>query len=267
MTTTKQIMYYGKLLLVLLLSYSAKSVTAAEIVRFGQFEMEYFPFQYLQKGRYIGTDRDMITEAFRRLPDYELRIEVVPVARAYQSLKRGSVDIMYSYDIEKHYSYSYLTTTPIRWMQFRFAVMPGKGFVFNKIEDLYGKRFGLIKHGYINSRLAKAEAQGHVEFQPLPGLMPLLEMLRRGRIDSFYGNGAIFAGAAQLEDVEIEFLPKTLGPKLGFYVSISKAAGVADPLDLHRQLSMVIKEMHEDGTDLAIFQRRNVKHVDVLQPD
>lgn len=249
-----------------LFCFASVHSNSAELVKFGFFELEYPPFHRKVGDEFIGPDKDVILEIFRRMDDYQLELTPVPIGRAFAEFKAGRVDAMYSYKTPKRYAYTLYSHQPIRQIQFFLVVMSGKTFTLESYQDLKGKSIGLLEHGVVDPGLLAAQQRGELTIYRVPSIRALMKMMARGRIDAVFGNPILLLNQAQDQKMDVEVLPAPLGPKRGFHIAISTKAQVKSHQNLREQISKVVAEMNNDGFIDQILQKNNVEQVIAKQP-
>lgn len=239
---------------------------AIEAVKLGLYELEFPPLQYRQNGELVGPDLDLLKEAFRRMPDYELTIEVLPVGRAQSKYRKGSVDIIFGYKVDLSRSYPRATSEPVRWVQFHLLTLADKKFTFKNLADLKGKRVGLLNYGLVDADLLAAEKAGQLKIERVRTYKALVQMLAKGRVDLLYGNPIVIEAEAKLQQQNMVSLMPAIGPKRGFFIWISKRSQLNDRNKFNQELSAAIKQTRDDGMAANILKQHGIERMDIITP-
>ncbi len=238
-----------------MLLYSA-AVTAAEKVVFGAVELDFPPFQTLVNGQPKGPDFDVVLEAFKRMPDYELDVQIVPFKRVQHEIFTGRIDVSTLYKTPARTGKLLYPDTPIRWSIYKIAVPVGKGFKFESIEDLKGRRLGKLEKVPVSQAFDVAAENNRIELYELKSFKAMLEMLNLERLEAVVGHAQVIDYVAMTMDLQgrIEFLEKPVRKAKEFHIAISPETAVSDPEKLRKALSVSLKSMLDDGTFDAIYE-------------
>lgn len=239
----------------MLLSASA-AVSASEKVIFGAVELEFPPFQTLVNGQPTGPDFDVVNEAFRRMPDYELDVQIIPFKRVQHEIFTGRIDVSTLYKTPGRIGKLLYPDTPIRWSIYKIAVPAGKGFKFDHISDLKGRRLGKLEKVPVSQAFDTAAQQHEFELYELKSFKVMLDMLNFERLEAVVGHAQVIDYVALTMDLQgrIEFLDNPVREAKEFHIAVSPRTRVSDPEKLRKALSVSLKSMLDDGTFDAIYE-------------
>ena len=141
-------------------------------------DMDYPPFQYIEKGELKGVETEILAEIVKRT-GLEFSSEKIVFDKIFSMVKYGNADIaMSAIDItperleEFDFSESYYTTTNI------FVSLEGK---YNSIDNLEGAKIGVISPESTQEALAKKHGK---EVVVCNNLMNGVLYLNNGKIDA-----------------------------------------------------------------------------------
>lgn len=239
-----------------LLLCSSAAISAPEKVVFGVMRLAFPPFQVLQSGQPAGPDLDTVIEAFRRMPDYELDIQVMPFKRARHEIYTGRIDVTTMYKTPDRIDKLLFPDTPIRWSIYKIAVPAGKRFEFNGIDDLAGRRFGKLEKVPVSQAFDVAAEEKKFELYELKSFKNMLEMLNLERLEAVVGHVQVIDYVAMTMDLRgrIEFLDEPVRPAKELHLAVSPQSKVSNPEALRKALSLSFKSMLDDGTYDAIYR-------------
>lgn len=264
--TCRRRVFPGLFLCSLLWLFMVAPTQAIETVKLGLYELEFPPLQYRQSGELVGPDLDLIKEAFRRMPDYDLEIEILPVGRAQSKYRQGRVDIIFGYKVDLNRPYPRATSEPVRWVQFHLLTLADKDFNFNNLADLKDKRVGLLNYGLVDAGLLAAEKSGQIKIERVRTYKALVQMLAKGRVDLLYGNPLVIEAEGKLQQENVVSLMPAIGPKRGFFIWISKRSQLSDRKKFNQELSAAIRQTRDDGMAAKILKKHGIDRMDIITP-
>ncbi|USD67052.1 transporter substrate-binding domain-containing protein [Vibrio sp. SCSIO 43136] len=125
-----------------LLVITSSAFAAQSVIVYG--DMDYPPYSYQVDGKPEGIYVEILTEAFSRMPEYEVSIRMTPWKRGLKNLKDGRVFALFP---------PYYTELRDPWMKFSAPILREQVVVFGKREifedryqwpvDYYGLKIGL----------------------------------------------------------------------------------------------------------------------------
>lgn len=225
-------------------------VAASTPVVVGLIDLDFEPFQKVQDGQACGADIDLIVEAIKRLPGYELDLQLLPVQRAIAQARSGQLDIITAFKNDTTALHVLFTSHPLHTSEYRLAIRQGDEFGFSKLEDLYGRSIGIVESNIMYGALKKAITSGKIKVYRPSTYGNLLQMLRSRRIEAAIANRDIltFYHGASGADFGIEFLPAPVTELREFHAAVVKNPLNVDPLQFTQKLDKVFTSMKEDGT-------------------
>jgi len=226
-----------------------------EPVVFGVMDIDFPPYQYIVNGTQAGPDADIISEVFRRLDEYNLTYKLRPVKRVALEIKNGNIDITAVFKTPEREKFALFTHTPIHWSIYKIAVMKGNEFAFNRIEDLYGKRLGMMMGNKISLEFDRAVESGKIDLLRVPSFTKTLLLLKNQRVKAIVGSATIthhLASKLGMADWLV-MLPHPIRPPKAFRFMISKNSTLVDPQHLRNRLEDTLAQMLKDGTFDKIY--------------
>ncbi len=236
---------------------SSVAISAPEKVLFGLMKLDYPPFQTLVGDQPMGPDLDMITEAFQRLPDYQLEMKLLPFKRVLHEMETGGIDVALYYKTPELLDKMLFPELPVRWSVYKIAVPVGKGFEFSTIKDLDGRRLGKLEKVPVSQEFDTAATNKDFELYEFKSFKTMLNMLNLERLEGIVGNVQIIDYMALTMDLQgrIEFLEKHVRASKELHLGVSPVAKVKSPEHLRQLLGESLRSMQEDGTVDTIYQK------------
>lgn len=154
---------------------------------------EFPPFTYLDaQGHAAGLEVDIVREVARRLK-LEVDIRILPWPRLLAGMKSGSLDCMFAAFItDKRSTYMNFTHVPLHVSRLSVYVRRGHEFPFSGLQDLRGKKLGIIRDfrtiDALDALLEKGDFATRVygnDFEQL------FDMLAAGRVDMVIVNNQV----------------------------------------------------------------------------
>lgn len=226
---------------------------AKEKVIFGRYELEYPPHHYRDGEDYVGPDMAITVEAFRRMKDFELVLETMPLGRALRAHQAGTIDVLYLFKDDPPPEAHLYAEVPLRWTRYELAVLPNQVFSFDVLADIYGKSIGALQWLVIGSDLDDAAAENKLNVERTPSYASLLQMLSRGRIDAVLGSPDVVGYEATKMGVALQYIEVPNGQRRGFFAKISEQSKLKNKDLLLQLLSEKFLEMQADGTYKKIY--------------
>lgn len=236
----------------------AKTLAAAEKITYALFSMTFPPYQYLKNGQYYGPDKDQVIEAFKRLPEYELDLVVMPIRRAMLYSEQGNIDMLMTYRFKYYETFSLYTDIALHRNTFRPVVLKGDSFPVNSVENLYGGEYGTLNFSPLNPDILRAEKDGNIGIHRAGSYTTLINMLKKRRLKAVFSSYSALLGEAQRMGVEVEAIDYEISAPRGVYPSISLNSDVSDKERLRDRFNWALQEIHRDGTFDKIMSKYGV---------
>ncbi|WP_293766254.1 transporter substrate-binding domain-containing protein [uncultured Aquitalea sp.] len=206
------------------------------------------PFSFVEGGKVVGVDVDMLREAARRA-HVALDIQPMPWKRVLQELRQGDVPLASPLfrTPEREAFADYLG--PVHISMLGLFVRKDRMFPFNKVDDLQGKRLGVMRGFVMQDELDAAIKAGRVQVEEGTTVEQNVGKLVLGRVDAFINNVASTyyqvrgTPAAQ----QIVVLPVLLQEHRPAFLAASKAARGA-ALPGVEALGKALQKQMQDGT-------------------
>lgn len=210
---------------------------------------DFPPYAYIENGQPTGLDVDIIKEMAHRV-GLGINIEFIPWKRVIHYTKYGTIDGAFpAFKKTDREEFAHYVNPPLHKSLYKVFVNKEKGFQFNAIEDLYGKRIGKNAGFRIGGEFEQAEKEQKIII--LEASMEVnLKRLSHGRIDGVVGNFnevALIIKEMNLSGM-IVALPRPIREPESAYLIISKAALINDKEALIQQISRAFEGMEKDGT-------------------
>ena len=234
----------------------ATGVLGEEITILGN---DYSPPKISMEGETpAGILTDIVQYLDQQMPDYTLKIELYPWARAYESAvagKGGIIGLSMTAERLKIFDYS----EPVYYDEVAIVVLKGQEFPFETIEDLQGKTIGIGRGGSFGEEYEKAKQSGLFKIEEDNGPVMRLKKLLAKRMDcAFINPGAAALRYAVKQDEELlqhaeEFvvLPTPFRRDPNF-LGFSKKMGKTDFL---QAFNAELKKAYESGAIQKIIDQ------------
>ncbi|MBL4907260.1 MAG: amino acid ABC transporter substrate-binding protein [Sneathiella sp.] len=215
------------------------------------------PFVYLDpSGKPSGIVIDLLNQIEKKIP-YTFSYELLPWKRAYRSAESGNGAIIgVSKNSKRLKIFDY--TDVLYYHDIVLVVLKGNEFVFNKIEDLKGKRVAVPRGSKYSDDYVKALSDGLFEAVKTDSREQRLKLLLRGRIDV-----ALIGGGKAGVKLSISQLPElienrkrfvTLGTPLlrdANFIAFNKGLEATGFIQKYNQ---ALKQSLKNGTYQQIMQ-------------
>jgi len=208
--------------------------------------------QVFHSGVAKGFDNGLHSKYLKYFADklsVEIEISSISFARRVQLLKSGKLDLMVGLQRTENREDEFVYILPhYETLRFRYYVLKDRRDDFNTYSDLKGKVVGINRHAKYFSLFDSDES---ITKYPLSTLEQNIEMLLRGRIDSFihYGESAYpILAELGLEDkiVQMKYQPQH---EKRHYLVISKHSPL---IQMKAKLENIIKNAIAKGELLNI---------------
>lgn len=234
-----------------------QALSATTIV-FGIHQIDYEPYQKLVNGEPVGPDIDLVREMFSRMDEYDLELAILPAKRGVVDMQRGNIDLLSMFPSAFNFEFALFPEIPLHVSHYKLAVMKGQEFNFERIEDLYQRRIGVVRSNPIGEEFEAAVGRGLIQAQVNENWNTLVYNLTSRRVTAIAGNERILTIAAERMDKinKITFLPKPISSR-GMALAVSKHSKRADPQLLLARLEATMRAMMKDGAWNAILARHS----------
>lgn len=223
-------------------------------------DTEAVPFKWKENGKFIGPLLDIVQEAKRRT-GIDFKMIPMPTKRLYYATERGEVlaAIGITHTTKKEV-YAHIVDVPLGWVEFHPFVQIDSNIEYQRIEDLYPLRVGVIR-GFTNAygpAYKDAVASGKIVPQELADYARLLRFLLADRAD------VILAPTGPMEDFisksdatdKIKRLPIPIRKPVSLHLMISKKALASESAMVAAQkLEAVLVKMQKEKAISAIYKQ------------
>lgn len=235
---------------VVCLCLASSYVLAAEEINFVAIE-NIVPFSYEEGGQIKGIDYEFFMEISKRV-GFTPKATLAPFKRTLHLLETGTTDgsfqIYYKKEREEFLIYSEI---PMHYSNVMVYVKKDDDFIFNKIEDLYGKKVGIQSGFFISPEFQKAVDEKKIVVDEARECEMNLKKLVSGRIDCFISSSQLamfFINTLGFQE-KIKELPTLLVSTKGTYLALSKnGKNIKDKSEFIKKINAAMKEITEDGT-------------------
>lgn len=221
--------------------FVAAPVVSAEIIAFDQAAS---PFMYQENGQVRGLYPAIIAEAFRRM-GVGVTLWCLPWRRALEGANDGSWGVGGLYMTEERlWRYDY--SEPIFEERLELYVVRGKEFPFSGINDLAGRRIGVMRGWTYGDEFEQAVANGTFSPDSVNTDSANIGRLLLGRVDAIVTTPESYALARDIMDPRglVIPLPRPLAVNK-VYLSFPKSKNLAPLLD---RFNAELRRMRLDGS-------------------
>lgn len=203
----------------------------------------------------LGFSNDLIVTVLERA-GYEAEIHIMPWSRAMEMARTGRYDILASAWRRKEREADFAFSDPIAVNEVAFVKRSGDPFEYNGVEDLEGKRVGVVREYSYDPAFAQADGFQRDEVYTL---LTNLQKLHSGRID------------LTLEDrLTVRHILNTEAPELADSLEITEGTLSRETLHIAVSYSVegyemlladfneALAEVRADGTYDALLSRHGI---------
>lgn len=228
------------LLFVFVCLVSFFSISYAEEIIF-VFE-EYPPYEYLENGKFVGLDIDIVREVCKRIGSKPI-FRVRPWKRCLLEMKNGESDAVLSlFNTPERNEFLYYPTEHLFFEQNVILARKERNLTVSNLDDLKKLNVGIIA-GY--SYGEKFDHYKGITKESCKSPEEMLKKLDAGRMDVGIGNSLVCKYLnKKLGFDEIESIYILLNDPM--YVAFSKASKL-DGETLSKKFSETLKKMREEG--------------------
>ena len=218
-----------------------------------------FPYAFIKDGVYQGIDIDIVDDAMRRLGK-KATFQPLPLKRMLSYLEEGKIDgTIHLFHHKSRERFLIYSTVPVHNSTYRIFIKKGSQFLFNSLNDLYGKRIGKVRGIQFSREFEQAAGLNKFTIAETRSTQSNLKKLITARIDGFAANSEIthyYIKKLNLS-AEVDELPTPLIEDRPVYFALSKNAKKIKNMEVFIQnLNRVMNQMKNDGT----FYRVNRKY-------
>lgn len=215
------------------------------------------PFKWADNGKRIGPIIDIMTEAARRA-DLAVKLVPLPARRIDAYLADGRIDGAFGLSRKASRESSALfLNPPIGLLDAHLFVIRGEEFSYAKIDDLYGKKVGVVRGLVFGSIFDTAVLEGRISIENATTYDSLLKMLLRGRVDAAAAPSPVLIYHIQKLGLSerVVALAHPLRPTFGLHVVVSRAAAIFRQSERIQRLETALGKMAREGAFERIYQR------------
>ena len=206
------------------------------------------PWKWKTNGEYVGPFIDVMQEVADR-SGIRVRMVPLPWKRVLKELEEGQIDgFLGGYKTPEREAVAAFLDTPMSWAVLSIFVRKGEAFPFQKIEDLYGKRIGIVRGFTTSPEFDRAMREGLISVDEAGNYTSLVKMLDAKRVDGIAGVASTLQ--AHIEDMRLTgrlvMLPHPItGPK-PIYICVSKRADIPNREKLIARMNQAMNDMKQD---------------------
>lgn len=219
------------------------------------------PLSYHEDGEARGILVDVFKEAAQRA-GFAVELQHYPAKRVLKFLQDGTVDgCIYLYRTQEREEFLYYPNLPLVISRAFVFVLKGSEFPFKHMEDLYGKRMGVLRGWAIyNPELEQEIVSDRIIKEEVQQFEHGLKMLALGRIDCFLGTEQSTWYTATRLGIHEDIVPlEQVINEIRAFTVLSKAAVTPDVAEEFIQaMDTALEGMYLDGTHRAIQERYHV---------
>ena len=255
-TWLKQTVSLGILVMLIMTAAANAADPLPELTLHSEFSFP--PYNWVENEEYKGIDADIVREACRRAGIMPV-IKNRPWKRVLKEVETGEADGGFSSFLtpEREAFAHFLTGSPLHYSTYSLFAKQGREFAYQKAEDLFGKRIGIVRGFVINKDFDDAFKSGKIIVEEVTELKQNILKLLAGRIDAFVHQQDITVYALKTKKFEgnVVMLPVPIEPARPSYLMISKAAKIPEKERLTESLNTALKNMQQDGTVEKIYDK------------
>jgi len=216
------------------------------------------PWKWEENGKYVGPFMDVMQEVADR-SGVKVVLKAMPWARVLAEMKEGIIDGSFGgYKNAEREEVAMFLDVPMSWNTVSIFVRKGEEFPFDKIEDLYGKRIGIVRRYTTSKEFDQAMKEGKIPVEEVDDYRNLVRMLDAERIKGIAG--ATAAIQAHFTDMKMSdrcvALPHFVSAARPVYICISRTAKISNREAVVAKMSQVIRDMEKE----KIFEKISQKY-------
>lgn len=212
---------------------------------------EFAPYNHIEKGRFVGADIDILTEAAARM-GIGMHFVPLPWRRALLAPDMGEADGLFQLAPTPQRFRNWLMTGPLRTTRIVFVVMADAPLAdFTNLDDLVGLSVGVVD-GFSYTPAFDSATHFHHEGS-VDDETSLRKLLLRRADVIVSGEANLHHAMRKLEIKDrVRILPTALDIQ-GRFVGFSRTAAGQEK---HDRLAPVLTQMHVEGRIPAILRER-----------
>ena len=242
------------LLLVFMMAVTCPGI-ASQPLQMAFIDTDAVPFKWTVNGKRTGPIIDIMAEVSRRA-EVEVTLVPLPARRIDAYLEAGAIGGAFGLSRKASRSkVALFLNPPIGLLDAHLFVIRGKEFHFTKIEDLYGKKVGLVRGLVFGPAFDAGVRAGKITVEAAPAYDSLLKMLLLRRVDAAASPAPVLYNHIErmgLSD-SVMALPHPLRPDFGLYVVVSRAATIPKKQELIRRMETALADMAREGVFDRIY--------------
>ena len=206
------------------------------------------PWKWKTNGKYVGPFMDVMQEVADR-SGIKVRMVPMPWKRVLKELEEGQIDGFFGgYKTPERAAVAVFLDTPMSWAVLSVFVRRGEAFPFRKIEDLYGKRIGIVRGFTTSPEFDRAMREGLIAVDEVGNYTSLVKMLDAKRVDGIAGVASTLQ--AHFEDMHLtgKFvrLPHPIAAPKPIYICVSKKAAIINRDQIIARMNQAMKAMAQE---------------------
>ncbi len=216
---------------------------------------EYRPIIYTENGEIKGICYDMITEMAKRA-GVMVNIKMYPWARAMAMVKDGEIDAIFpAANTPERESFGVFMKKPLYLSQYGLFVKKGKEFEFHDINDLAGKRVGIMKGTIFTEEFEKAKKNNIFTVEEVVDEEMNLKKVNADRLDVFVVNRLVGLDEVKRFGLQnaIVLLPKPLNKGTPQFLFLSQKSTLENKEKVVQDFDRILTEMTNDNTIKKIY--------------
>lgn len=206
------------------------------------------PWKWKTNGEYVGPFIDVMQEVAER-SGITIRMVPLPWKRVLKELAEGQIDGFFGgYKTPAREAAADFLYMPMGWAVLSIFVRKGEVFPFQKIEDLYGKRIGIVRGFTTSPEFDRAMREGLISVDEAGNYSSLVKMLDAKRVDGIAGVTSTLQAhieAMHLTDRLVMLPHPVTGPK-PIYICVSKRADIPNREKLIARMNQAMNDMEQD---------------------
>lgn len=226
-----------------------KSASSSDVITVGS-DQTTVPFTYIEDDKHVGFEVDVWNEIGKRLGK-EVKFEMAQFSSLFGMLDSNKIDTVSNYVTitpERQEKYDFATT--YCYGSIGFLVNPSTSNI-NSIEDLKGKKIGVINGSETVTMLESLKKEKNIDFEVIvyDDDDILYPSLKAGKIDLYCTNLAVALTDIKDGRTDAKVLDLTLSEVECGYAFSKENSKLKD------EVSKVISDMHSDGTLTKISEK------------
>jgi len=215
------------------------------------------PWKWKENGKFVGPFIDVMQQVADR-SGLHIELRPLPWKRVLLEMKSGKIDGFFGgYKTAERESFGLFVEPPISWSTLSIFVREGEAFPFTRIEDLYGRKIGIVRGYNTSEEFDKAADERKILVEQTSNYVSLIKMLAAGRIEGLVGA----TSTIQAHFVDMNWTDRfailsnpIAGPK-PVYICLSKQSKSIDPEELAAKMNQALKAMETENVFAEIAKK------------